>query len=589
MSQAEALLANLTEDVIIHEHPVTDPDGYFLIDPDTRIITAVGVERNYVMQYDHNSERYTFELPRYVEGHDMIRCNRVRVHYNNIDSKSKREFASVGELTDLAVNLEDPSTVTCSWLIPRDATQYAGILSFLIQFMCVADDGTIVYEWHTDIYGDVDVKPSRNNGEQAIASYNDILEDWYQRLFNSKDSVVADIERYAENKLAETLKSIPDDYTTLYNTTRDASRTRANAIECNAVDSTVVITDASDDYLRSLSVFGKTIQNGSPSPTTPVPLVNVSETGNVNVRIFGKNLLDVPNIFTYSSVKEFKVNLPVGTYILSWKKATKGSTNLPCFRCMVNDRWYELATNGKSIAIVLDKPETTIYIYSNGSNASASVGVTSTIEDLMFSYDGGTYEPFKPMQSISVNPNKPLRGIPVESDGNYTDSTGQQWVCDEIDLERGVYVQRIQTINVTEFKGFSTRDNGVTYCISYPAGIKPYTMVLSSSYIGCMWSTSDLGIYNTGTALVINDNRFTSLEVANSIIASEKPEVYYILEKPIETPLTEDEIVQFEVAHSNSLGTTVFNDIGANMKVGYNADTKAHLYTILGVIENGAY
>ena len=39
-----------------------------------------------------------------------------------------------------------------------------------------------------------------------------------------------------------------------------------------------------------------------------------------------------------------------------------------------------------------------------------------------------------------------MPGIPVDSGGNYTDADGQQWVCDEVDFERGVYVQRIQKI-----------------------------------------------------------------------------------------------------------------------------------------------
>lgn len=38
-----------------------------------------------------------------------------------------------------------------------------------------------------------------------------------------------------------------------------------------------------------------------------------------------------------------------------------------------------------------------------------------------------------------------LNAIPVSSDGNYTDEEGQQWVCDEIDFERGMYIQRVGT------------------------------------------------------------------------------------------------------------------------------------------------
>lgn len=36
-----------------------------------------------------------------------------------------------------------------------------------------------------------------------------------------------------------------------------------------------------------------------------------------------------------------------------------------------------------------------------------------------------------------------LPGIPVTSGGNYTDQSGQQWVCDEVDLKRGVKVQMV--------------------------------------------------------------------------------------------------------------------------------------------------
>lgn len=47
------------------------------------------------------------------------------------------------------------------------------------------------------------------------------------------------------------------------------------------------------------------------------------------------------------------------------------------------------------------------------------------------------------MQSVSFSTPNGLPGIPVSSGGNYTDSNGQQWICDEIDFGRGVYVQLI--------------------------------------------------------------------------------------------------------------------------------------------------
>lgn len=266
MSQAEALLATLAETVIEHEHPVRDVDTYFIIDPDTRAITNASRTTNIIMQYDHDSERFTFELPRVVEGHDMMMCNRVFVHWNNIDARAKREVAESTEIDDLRVNPDDSSTVICSWLISRNSTQLAGNLSFLVQYKCVVDEET-VYEWHTDIYSDVEVKPGRNNGEQSVIEYTDIIEQWRAKLFGAGDTVIEEIAAASEeqkasieSKGAETLATIPEDYTATYNMANDALRTRANAIVVTAEGETVVAEDCSDDYLRGLLVYGKTTQ-----------------------------------------------------------------------------------------------------------------------------------------------------------------------------------------------------------------------------------------------------------------------------------------------------------------------------------------
>lgn len=52
------------------------------------------------------------------------------------------------------------------------------------------------------------------------------------------------------------------------------------------------------------------------------------------------------------------------------------------------------------------------------------------------------YEPYREQLLTLPTPNG-LPGIPVASGGNYTDPQGQQWLCDEVDLERGVKVLRI--------------------------------------------------------------------------------------------------------------------------------------------------
>ena len=196
MSQADELLNSLlTETFTDHTtHSVIDSDTYFVIDPITRVIENTAQRKNVLMQFDHNSERFTFDVARYVEGHDMSLCNRVRVHYNNIDGQTGEENASVVNLEDLQVNPDNPESVICSWLISRNSTQLAGSLSFLVQYICVSEDGVEDYEWHSDIYSDIEIKAGRNNSEQSVIEYNDILTQWEQRLFGAGDSVMADIQ-----------------------------------------------------------------------------------------------------------------------------------------------------------------------------------------------------------------------------------------------------------------------------------------------------------------------------------------------------------------------------------------------------------
>ena len=70
-----------------HNSIIIDTDSRFSIDAVTREIKNLSTTvKNKVIQYDHNSERIGFSMPRYIEGHDMTKCNRVEIHYKNIDT-----------------------------------------------------------------------------------------------------------------------------------------------------------------------------------------------------------------------------------------------------------------------------------------------------------------------------------------------------------------------------------------------------------------------------------------------------------------------------------------------------------------------
>lgn len=181
-----------------HEHSVYDNDKHFRINPATREIENT-TGKVVLIQHDHDSERFTFEIPQTVEGHDMSQCNVVQIHYLNIEAATKTDTEGLYEVDDLEVGNvinqhgENDSVVVFSWLISRNATQYVGSLNFVVRFKCVEHDGTVSYEWSTAIHKGIAVSESIYNSEVVVAEYADVLEKWRASLFFNTDGVTEDV------------------------------------------------------------------------------------------------------------------------------------------------------------------------------------------------------------------------------------------------------------------------------------------------------------------------------------------------------------------------------------------------------------
>lgn len=165
-----------------HNHSVHDSDTRFIINPITRQAKCESRKAT-VIQFDHNSERFTFECPRLIEGHDMSVCNRVEVHYINIDPKTKEQNTGVYVADDLRIDPENPEKVVCSWLISQNATQIIGALNFIVCYKCI-ENGECVYAWNTAI-SSVSVSDGINASESVATEYADVLEQWRAELYNA--------------------------------------------------------------------------------------------------------------------------------------------------------------------------------------------------------------------------------------------------------------------------------------------------------------------------------------------------------------------------------------------------------------------
>lgn len=170
-----------------HQHQVVDSDIRFAINPITRAITRVEAKKSSLVVGDHNSERFTFEIPKIVEGHDMALCNVIRIHYLNTSSDNKsNQSLGVYEVDDFAPDPEDENVLKFSWLISKKATKYVGPLAFTVQFACMTGF-KVDYSWQSGVFSGITVSNAINAAEVVIEEYADILRQWWEQLYASSD------------------------------------------------------------------------------------------------------------------------------------------------------------------------------------------------------------------------------------------------------------------------------------------------------------------------------------------------------------------------------------------------------------------
>ena len=252
-----------------------------------------------------------------------------------------------------------------------------------------------------------------------------------------------------------------------------------SAVTDNVAGESAVMSDASNYNFIGLRVFGKTTQNGTPTPDAPVELVSVGDNGNITVNVNG-----------------------------------------------------------------LDDSQNLTLLTPNG-----------------------------------------LPGIPVASGGNYTDANGQQWICDEIDLARGVYVQRIALVSkpITGYRlQSSSVQNGLFQVLDFE--VKSLSPIMSNMFIAGETRTVN---YTISTDRGGNDfphfyyREYTTVDELKSAKGDNTLTIVYVLATPVEIPLSEEELAAYADLHTYKDYTTVSNDTGAWMDVEYVMDAKKYINSLV--------
>lgn len=174
------------------------------------------------------------------------------------------------------------------------------------------------------------------------------------------------------------------------------------------------------------------------------------------------------------------------------------------------------------------------------------------------------------MQTLTLPTPTGLPGIPVATSGNYTDPQGQNWVCDEVDLERGVKVQRVNAVDLSTCTITGITNFAVTkrIAIRLPLNGRDYrTKALCNRLQFVVSFTKD-------TPHFYVDVSSTQVFIP---IGAKKPEegeyiLFYALATPIETPLTPAEIAAYKAITAYAPDTVVQASDGAGVKLEYQKD-----------------
>ena len=468
--------------------------------------------------------------------------------------------------------------------------------------------------------------------EELLGEVREISDQAVEAVESAEATAKQTIQDFTDQMKA----TIPEDYNETVKKVDILERTKAPAIYKTASGESLQIEDSADAPVAGLKVFGKGIQNGTPTPDSPVEIEIPGSDGEIDIKIYGKNLIDL-NLL---NVRKSKVNIEIQGSVIKFTPTADGNA----YAGNINTNDSALWPYDKQLLIPVNEISEIKYLISNPyfndnyvqfydsnyysmsykqyrgnsgtievqdqsaymafkiGNAFAKVA-DGTQETTVMIYNpiyNEEFEPFKSPQTVSISSHNGLPGIPVDSGGNYTDSDGQQWICDEVDFTRGKYVQRVKKVDL----GDITFNNNNAWTNMQENFVFAYSSNLFS-YSDMVLSDKLQSIKYTGNVTSINNE---SIMVERNSSDPSKGKLYIVIKKErigegltvgvalnsylktagisvlckideVETDLSEEELAAYTALRTNYPTTVVTSDAdpAVDMEVEYVADTKTYI------------
>lgn len=384
-----------------------------------------------------------------------------------------------------------------------------------------------------------------------------------------------------------------------------AVKVRQNILIGTETGNPLSVDDAFPAPLCGLTVYGRSIQDGTPSVETEVPIQSAGDSGTLDVTVCGFNLFNLTSIAGRSNTKSgltARVNddgtisvssntsqyasvdfympfkLKAGTYFIGCE-STNANIGIQIISSILN---VGLTSSECNFEISNDiEGFITLFVVSNG----AVSGVDGVLKPYI-SFASGRFEPYVDPQQLPIPTPDGLPGIPVTSGGNWTDETGQQWVSDVVDLAAGIKTQfnafqiitRDSTIQLID----SSRSQTTRFVVplGVPGKDSRGESLCSHAVRNLMWLSDEVGFYTDSQNVVFRFPKSAIGETADSIKSwlteqSEKGtplKILYQLVTPITTPLDAETVASYKALTAYGPDTVVQAGDGAGVKLEYQRD-----------------
>lgn len=428
------------------------------------------------------------------------------------------------------------------------------------------------------------------SGEKAVQDIRAAGSEQLGKMQAVAEAFTADREQIATNK--EDIGSLKEDITAL--------QKHQNVLVGSETGNPIAVDDAFAAPLCGLTVYGRSTQDGTPTPDAPVPIVSAGDSGSVAVKLTGANVLEgtklgvkstvygityttyengilitgtATNTFTIALHEDNIYPLTHGIYYLT----TRGLSPSAMLNFYFVGK-FSSDTQNQKVAVTRDVEFSLRLQILKGATLNTTVQVSLTRNKIT------AYSPYREQLLILPTPNG-LPGIPVTSGGNYTDENRQQWVCDEVDLERGVKVQRVKVKELNpgdkwSYQKLASGNNNFQIRIFNADMAKNSVRSICNilPFKNVIWNDSIQNlpkIYANKqeiTASFPPSSEYSSLEAFKQLLTNVKSVIYYALATPIETPLTPAEIAAYKALTAYAPDTVVQASDGAGIKLDYQRD-----------------